>query len=285
MLTTNVAYCDGGLGNRLATLFTACALTLRHKVKWRIIWPENNWCGANFSVLFSTSMQTSSSHLSDFTPYLDRYIFVMHENQLLWKTNRVIDIATLRKFDDFAFVADSNRAPIFLYTNFPPPFVDVSNFSDLRALLRPRADLLEMANTFIDTFGINKSVIGVHIRKTDFSQDVNDEQLFQDITASPTQKYYVCTDDAVVSARFSELGNCIVFPKLHYPIRLRSDGDWVAVSTDDQGRTFPSNISRSSSSVAEALIEMMILSKTTIAPTSGSTFLRFAQFMQRVNFC
>jgi len=284
MSNTNVAFCDGGLGNRLATLVTACALTLRSKVKWRVVWPENNWCGASFGSLFSTSMQTSASHLTDFGRHLDRYTFVMHENQLKWENAEIVNIAKFRSFDDFLGGVESSKRPIFLYTNFLPEFVGSANFADLTALLKSRADLQKITKTFVEAFGIDKTVIGIHIRKTDFSQEINDEGLFRDISGRPRQKYFLCTDDAVVSHRFSQLDNCIVFPKSHYPVRLRGNEDWVAASTDDQGRTFPYNISRSSSSVVEALIEMLILSKTTILHTSGSSFLRSAQFMQRINF-
>lgn len=39
----NIAFCDGGLCNRLNVLIIALALKARYGHEWQINWHQNNW--------------------------------------------------------------------------------------------------------------------------------------------------------------------------------------------------------------------------------------------------
>ena len=60
--------------------------------------------------------------------------------------------------------------------------------------------------------------------------------------------------------------------------------DWNTLTKDDQGRDYYYNISRPGQSVEEALIDLLILSKTTQVLTSHSTFLRMSIILKSINF-
>ena len=48
-----LAYCDGGLGNRLNALVTGILLARMAGFDLEVVWPVNNWCGARFCDLIS----------------------------------------------------------------------------------------------------------------------------------------------------------------------------------------------------------------------------------------
>jgi hypothetical protein len=123
----------------------------------------------------------------------------------------------------------------------------------------------------------------LHIRKTDFGDKVNDAELFRLVAGSP-QRFFVCSDDAEVNARFSQLPNCSVFPKTHFPTKRVKDAAWQAWITDTEGRQFPYNIERSQEATVEGLVDLLILSRTTPVRASHSTFFTMALLFKNTGF-
>jgi hypothetical protein len=75
-----------------------------------------------------------------------------------------------------------------------------------------------------------------------------------------------------------------VLEKTHFPEKLLAEGDWNASTTDSDGRRFPYNITRSEASVVEGLVDLLILSATTVLSTSPSTFLETARLFQAADY-
>ena len=144
-------------------------------------------------------------------------------------------------------------------------------------------NILDLAQKFCYNNQINESVLGLHIRKTDFGATVNDKELYS-IVENSNKRFFVCSDDPEVNERFSLLPNCSVYSKTYFPEKMIFDAGWNHQTKDDQGRDFFYNIERSEASIVEALIDLLILSRTTHVSTSNSTFLKMSMIFKFTNF-
>jgi hypothetical protein len=279
---THLVYCDGGLCNRLNALIYALVLRDRYGHAWSVAWPVNNWCGASFGSLFSTDMPVGSHSLQHFAALQADYLFLVHELQSGLRAEQVVHNGTLTSVEAFGPHLNGGR-PVFYYHNLFPHPVDTTSIKRALSHLRIDRVVWDRAAGFCRANGIDRDVCGLHIRKTDFGATVDDARLFNSVAVHPG-RFFVCSDDAGVNARFGTLANCCVLKKNHFPQKLLADGDWNATTTDGDGRRFPFNITRPEESVVEALADLLILSATTPLSTSTSTFLGMARIFQAANY-
>jgi hypothetical protein len=141
--------------------------------------------------------------------------------------------------------------------------------------LRPADSIKQQVQEFCKRNQINKSVTGLHLRKTE-NYKLDEGKLFKRAQATPGQRYFVCSDDQATEQRFATLPNVCCWPKTSYVGKL-IDGDWRAETVDADGRRYNYNIDRPRQSVIEAFVDMLILSQTTIQFTVKSSFSRFAE--------
>jgi hypothetical protein len=243
--------------------------------QWQIAWPRNNWCGAVIEDLFEIDRPHDSRNLADFAPEKANLFYLMHENQLQFQTTRISSSRALQSLDQAVSLIQQQGATLY-YNNLLPPFATPPLICPALAELRLKADLLREVLTFIDYHQIDDNVVGLHIRKTDFGQRIDDDALFIEVGQQTQQRYFVCSDDIAVIDRFATLPNVICRHGEDYPQRLNSDTAWNATIIDDHQRTFPFNISRTAAAIRNGLIDQLILSLTTPRITSHSTFLRMA---------
>lgn len=274
--------CDGGLCNRLNALIFALILKRKFGHEWVISWPENNWCGAPFDSLFTSPLAHDTRTIEDVKAAQDQHLLLMHENQIGFDERRLIINKTLASYDDYRAHLDSGTSVVY-FNSLLPPFVTAADVRDALALLAPAAGVAAAAGNFIRQHGIDANTIGLHIRKTDFGNAVDDQALYAQAAAS-TARFFVCSDDAEVNRRFAALPNCAVFEKAAFPEKLDAGAAWQHWTTDAEGRRFPFNINRSAASVVDGLIDLLILSQTEIVPTSGSTFLATARLFRSCSF-
>ena len=83
--------------------------------------------------------------------------------------------------------------------------------------------------------------------------------------------------------RFIKNDNAFAYPKVKYVEKLTDDGGWRDTVVDDDGNEYSFNIERSDESVIDAMVDLLILSKSTILNTSESTFLKTALLIQESN--
>ena len=81
--------------------------------------------------------------------------------------------------------------------------------------------------------------------------------------------------------KFTQLDNSFSYKKKKYVEKLTNDGEWRDTIVDDEGNEYSFNIERSDESVIDAMIDLLILSKSTIMHTSDSTFLKTALLIQQ----
>jgi len=277
----NIVFCDGGLSNRLNALIFALILKEKYKQPWEIAWPINNWCRARFEALFSTELLVNKCDLTFYKSISDNYCLVMHENQCDFPYEKINFQSNFNCYDDYAKIIHQDN-PIFYYHNLIPGIASIEDIQSGLSHLSINKEIVKVAQNFCHRNQIDDSVLGLHIRKTDFGDTVNDKELFN-IVKNSTRRFFVCSDDAQVNERFSILPNCSVYIKNNFPEKMISDAGWNQHTKDDQGRDFFYNIERSEASIVEALIDLLVLSKTTHVSTSNSTFLKMSMIFKATN--
>lgn len=278
----NVVFCDGGLSNRLNTLIFALILKEKFNLNWEISWPINNWCGARFESLFSTSIPVNQNTLISYKEREDLYCLALHENQCHFNEQNINYHTNLNNFEDYHNLLSSEK-PIFYYHNLIPQIASIADIKMALNNISVNNEVFIAAKNFCIQHEIDDTVLGLHIRKTDFGNTVNDEELYEIVKKSP-KKFFVCSDDQEVNLKFSHLPNCSVFSKKNFPSKMKTGKGWNENTIDDQGREFFFNIERSEASIVEALVDLLILSKTTHLNTSHSTFLKMSMIFKATNF-
>lgn len=270
----NIVLCDGGLANRLNALVFALILKRRFGHDWQIAWPINNWCGAPIEALLQPPLPVLDRSLSSFQA--EAMPALMHEDQLGFGAPRYVHNKTLRSFEAWKPWLDMG---VLYFNNLIPDWVPQHEVLAALKELRLNAEVEQRARSFVLAQRIDREVVGVHIRKTDFGNAVNDDALFEQTKASP-RRHFICSDAAEVNTRFATLPNCSVFTKTAFPEKRVQGAEWLHWNADAEGRVFPFNIERGAAAVVEGWIDLLILSRTGMLATSGSTFLAFARLLQ-----
>jgi hypothetical protein len=119
--------------------------------------------------------------------------------------------------------------------------------------------------------------------ETDFGSHGADDQNLYDLIASRSNaQFFVCSDDKDVERRFAALPNVHIYDKQAHVEKL-VHGGWNSHTADHSGRVYACNVNRSSLSVLEAIVDLLILSRSNIVRTSGSTFLSAALMIKSCN--
>lgn len=264
--------CDGGLGNRMAGLVGGLITARNLKISPVVSWPRNNWCGAAFDDLFEPNgLEFNSQGIHDLITDRSPDIFVLHENQTgatvknLMSHGRPTELRIQTRSEDVVF-----------YTARVPEHLDHRQVLETLRSLRPRQKLQTRVDKFCAAHQINKSTVGLHLRKTD-QQHLDEDWWFDYVQRKGAGKrYFVCSDERDTEQRFAALHNIVVYPKTHYVEKL-IEGPWrQAAVTDGEGRIFPNNVDRGRESVIQAWMDLLILSRTYILPTVKSSFSQTA---------
>lgn len=273
-----LTYCDGGFGNRLNALLTGTILAEASGLPLQVVWPVNNWCGARFNEIFASEFSVLERELASFVPEKGLYQYLMTEDHL---KQEVFFQSPLAAPSLEVLVADiqGDSKPVFLYTPLIPSCIPIDRVLAAVRRLLFCPELIGEAENFVQDRGL-VDFYGLQIRKTDFGQNgADDDHLFNLVESSPTSRFFVCSDDRAVEERFAALPNVSINPKTAY-VEKRNPGDWMDPTEDYSGRVYHGNINRSAQSVRDAIVDLLILSRSQIVKTSNSTFLASAMLLK-----
>jgi len=275
-------YCDGGFGNRFNALVSGLIMARKLALQPEVVWPVNNWCGARLDDLFEDALPVVERELASFMPERALYQYLIVEDRLGLADSWVSPLR-LPSWHAVEQQLSGSTHDIFYYTALIPPFISADEVTAQVQALRFHREILARAEGFLSMQQIGRRVgdfLGVQIRKTDFgSRAADDSNLFTLVSQCPQHRFFVCSDDKGVEQRFAVLPNVMVFDKRAH-VEKMVDGDWTSVTTDHSGRAYPCNVTRSADSVEDALVDLLILSRSQIVKTSNSTFLNAAMLLQ-----
>lgn len=275
-------YCDGGFGNRFNVLLSGLYLAEQINHEPIIIWQPNNWCGAELNDLFSNEFSLLNN-FNRFEFFKQSITALIHENQF----GQSIDFQDPRQFDSIEtvkkYIQTKPYQPIIYFTNIIPQWVDM-NYVCLNLLpkLKFQDDIILSANSVLKS--VQQDYYGIHLRMTDFAQrdDSNVVRYYEFAKSQPDRLFFVCSDDPKVEQHFAELSNVFTNTKTSYVGKLVKDQEWNYGITDSNNNYFNFNVDRSKQSVKEAIVDLIILSRSTILNTNPtSTFLQTAFLLQK----
>ena len=271
-------HCDGGFGNRFNALVVGLLICERGGFNPIISWPSTNVCRSFYDDIFESQFEFNSNRLEDYSGSVNEFEFVMHDNQLSWNVtvNSPYSFTTIEEV--VSYYNNSTKDKLFYFNNLIP------NYTDLDLSLISKLKFKKNYCDIVDTFLKFEDYVGVHLRATDFPEgDINFDGIFNSIKES-SKMHFVCSDSLEVENKFNELDNVFTFPKTSYVEKIDDSFNWRVVRgqiKDEMKKPQNFNIERSSESVRQAIVDLLILSKSDIMITSNSTFLETALLIQQ----
>lgn len=268
-------YCDGGFGNRFNGLVSGHILARSAGLAPVVVWPCNNWCAAPYVDLIDAPARVLDRELIRYVAEKARFHHFMSEDHLGMGVPNRSPLAASSLDDALSWLNASDQDVFFHSPLIPSYLPGDSVLAQIRALpVHPK--LRVRAERFAQRHRLDDSCFGVQIRKTDFgAAGADDNGLFELVSKATGRRFFVCSDDAAVEKRFSALPQVVVHPKRAY-VEKRVQGDWVTPTADHSGRVYRCNVHRSSASVEDAVVDLLLLARVQIVRTSNSTFLNTA---------
>lgn len=272
-------YCDGGLGNRLLSMFSALYFAKMSKKSFIIHWPSNNWCGCNFTDIFSNNYNVSNFNIQFIDTYLlEKCVLLIHESQINHRVENKININSNLCQSEIIKIM-SNEQNVFYYGNQLHSSVD----SEMAIEIINELVISDQVFSNISKYNVSDH-LGIHIRKTDYGKKplISDNQIENEVKNNPNNKYFLCSDEKDVETKFKKYNNVLSFEKTNYVEKFCVSKGWNEKIKDNVGRSFPFNVNRPKISSIEAFCDMIFLSKTKMRlKTSGSSFLACADLISK----
>lgn len=267
-------YCDGGFGNRVNSLISGMALADILGYDYLVLWPRNNRCGAAFDQLFIPHCTFIEARLQDFRSCQSTVRLWLHENDFGFDSvesglRTVSDISAFKQN-----YSGDDRKILFSENTILPWIPEHLVYSCLQRLAFQR-DIVSRAQAVMDG-RVPGSFFGIHLRGTDFPASPPVEKMKAVVLANPGHTFFVCSDDAEIEHQFDAIPNVFIHQKNSHVEKL-APGAWRCNVLDSDGLPYTSNIDRTSESVVEAVIDILLLGASVPLPTSASSFLALSE--------
>ena len=270
-------FCDGGFGNRLNALFSGIAIAKLFDLEVKVYWPRNNWCQAAFNEIFTNKFDVSELSLPDVAGTLKNTFCLLHD-QIGADTLQVPfhSAYSYTSTDDFSVRGLSTSQDIFYFPALIPPWLPMELVGGAIQVCQYQNAIREAVATFVGKT-IGRPFHGLHLRRTDLNVGFTDKEVQEIVRQYSNEAIFVCSDDPIAEALAAVHANVHVREKRAYVGKRNADGEWTALTADDDGRLYHGNINRNAESVIEAVIDMLILAHSSIIGFSGSTFQNIAR--------
>jgi hypothetical protein len=274
-------YCDGGFGNRYNSLLSGLFLAWATAREPYVIWPETRWTEAGFKDIFNSSLEEFKDFNKD--TFFEQYnpINIVHWNPWGANVEQHNCMGIYTGIDQF--LRDRADRNILFYSSLLCPWVDTNGLKPIIDQVPFQQYLLDEANKFIETHYKQDEFYGLHVRRTDHAYQLDEEAFIEQMKSNSMNLYFVCSDDRAAETKFITASpNIKAYPKKNYVELLDPNGGWNTMTRDEFGHQFPFNVKRSKESVIEAMVDLLILSRSTVINTDHrSTFLQTALLLKR----
>jgi SAM-dependent methyltransferase len=274
-----IAYCDGGLGNRLNALIGALYFARRLRLEPVISWPINRWCAAPFEDLFEAPYPVDRRSMPEIDAAHRRHVLLTHERQaftmpVAFDPGRVLWPGALLAELEHAL---ANAEGLIYSNSLVPGYVSRREAQAMARTLRVKREYRDLADEFLGGAGLlNRSYWGLHLRGTDAGFPTGYYDRWYRITRVLPGPIVLCTDDKAVEERFLRNPAIVRRSTSALPRKAKEGQGWNSAQRDEYGREFPFNIFRDADAVRESMIDFEILARSRALRTSGSTFLENA---------
>ena len=268
--------CDHGLGNRFGSIIGGLRIAELTNTEPIICWPKNNWCQCNYEDLFELKFKVESNDFSlsltnKIQEYQLPYFFLGSFGNDLSKKIYGYSVKEINELNQ-------ERDHLF-YSNCKIPKTDMISANDVTRLLKSipiKKEILKKVKNFCEKNNISKTTLGIHLRKTDTLSIADENHIFNEVKNNSSINYFLCSDSKDTESRFLKLSNVTVYQKQSEVSKI-IEGEWRQSVLDQQGNKILFNINRPKEQIVDALIDMLILSRTNIKRKSKSTFCNTAE--------
>lgn len=273
---TIICYCGGGLGNRLMPLAACRAIARLTGRQLKALWRHTDKrCEVGFTDLFANDLDIISDEqlaaLTDCTIYAD--LKDVYENFYLTRREALIKlIESWGIHDRNHIVLDDPAQNIIVYHNSFLKGIDTEMSRQFIEQLQPAVHLRRRITEWTRRLNIDRTVMGVHARGTDFHVSVNQyaEKIQSVLRRIPGQRFLVCSDDLGYEQELLKL-----FPH-NVVSRFKQDH----VRRADHRTTWINNMVTSRQAVEEAVVDVYLLARTDFKIFHiGSSFARLVQMV------
>ncbi len=276
-------FCDGGFGNRYNALVSGLAIANRLKIDFKIYWPINNWCGAALEDLIESRWLVINKNINQLANEGVVRDLVLHDDI----PAKIFD----KKYtSSYAFTSIENFQDkykesdlVLFYPALIPSWISSEEINLASNSIKLRKEFIQEAEFFINEKIGTKDYYGLHLRRTDLNVGYSDDEVQKIVEAYSKNIFFVCSDDPMAEKKADLFDNVRVFRKSDWVGKLNVNGTWFDATHDSDGRLYNGNINRSSQSVKDALVDMLILGHSKIVGQSPSTFKSVATMVARSN--
>jgi len=273
-----INYTTGGLGNRLRPLSSAYAISKMSGREFVQYWDSEvtNGSMAKFEELFENEIKTITAdeleHLKSFRIYSDYSIINrLSSKYKLFTLKNMVDKGT-GVLAPRNYQPDDSEDNLILYCN---NFIANTNrefCEEFIQSLRPIKEIQEKIDKESEELNLNKSVIGIHARGTDFNVSVSYyiDKIQDLISAENVEKLFLSTDDSEYEKTICEkFGDKIITRKkrLHLEkVKENAGWDYNFLITKEKSQ--------------DSIVDLFLLSKTDIRVYHpDSTFCEIAKII------
>ena len=280
-----VIHCDGGLANRINCLVNGLLIANLWSLDLELVWPINRYCRAEASDLLLLDMQPLDKSKNQYCFRSDTGI-VASDNFLSISSEFAIDPGTCRSRKEFIqglnmLLKTCQRVIIFYPLPLPQFYFDARRIAKSLSFSPQLTNLAlrEQARLGLKSFWY----WGLHLRGTDAKKTNSYYMFFARLCRILPGRSLVLTDDPDIVKLFSFLSPRVMTRRGISLVNRSHNGlAWDHASIDENGQKLPYNVNRSAESVQEALVDLILLSRSISLPTSTSTFLELSLFLNPV---
>jgi len=272
-----ICYVTGGLGNRVLPLSSLRLFAELTNRQLYLYWPLDFRCGGHFSEFYDDEIiSVDESFLRALPPETTEVFcrfgdgvdndYRVYHRSFLWDARaagrlQMIDPSFDNEVENIICCTNT-----FL-TNIPQ---EMNEFS-LRNL-HIKKDILQEAEQISQQLGLDKKVLGVHLRGTDYNLPAAHyaEMLRSEIPRYSFEKIFICSDDATHESHIEE----------HFSNTIRRK-DKIYIKRNDESRgEWTHNTNTTSESLRDTVIDILLLAKTNFKIyNKTSSFARYAEIL------
>lgn len=274
-----IAYCDGGLGNRLNALIGALYFARALDLEASVSWPINRWCAAPFEDLFEAPYPVDRRSMPEIDAQCRDHLLLAHERQA-FSLPALLDPRVLLPGKLLADLRAALGAAggLVYYNNLVPPYIRSSEIDAIVRTIVVRSEYKQLANDYLSRVGLQpRRYWGLHLRGTDAGFSARYYAFWYRMCRLLPGPIVLCTDDKAVEDRFLHNPAIVRRSTSALPGKAEEGRGWNDALKDEYGRELAYNIYRGADAVRESMIDFEILGQSRALRTSRSTFLENAR--------
>jgi len=272
-----ICYVTGGLGNRVLPLASFIEFAKRSDRELFVYWPLDFRCGAHFSELYSDELLFVDDSFLAALPVINTQIFCRFDDGVtndytIYNRNYLWNARAGGRLVIGEPTVDNEVENLVCCTNTFLSCIPEKDCEEAVRKLQIKRDIIEDANKIALSLGLNKNILGVHLRGTDYNLSPSHyaQMIHSEMPDYSFDSLFFCSDDSTYEEHMDSL----------FPNSLRRKNKvYITKGNEDKGG-WTHNTDTTPESLRDALIDIVLLAKTNFKIyNKTSTFAEYARIL------